>query len=184
LNEHIRPEGRVNLRAVISDVVDSLSPQAAAKSIKIETDIADDIHEVTGARDELIQVVQNLVDNAVKYGAAGGRVVIHAGNAQDSGRVASYVSVEDFGEGIAREHLPRLTERFYRIDVQRSRQTGGTGLGLAIVKHIVNRHRGWLSIESTIDQGSTFTVFLPQARSGEANNGAETLLPRLSQPAA
>jgi two-component system, OmpR family, phosphate regulon sensor histidine kinase PhoR len=108
-------------------------------------------------------VVQNFVDNAIKYGGSGGRISIRAGNAAESeSRRASFVAVQDFGEGIAREHLPRLTERFYRVDVQRSRQTGGTGLGLAIVKHIVNRHRGWLAIESTIGAGSTFTVFLPQ----------------------
>ncbi|MFZ1988856.1 MAG: ATP-binding protein [Alphaproteobacteria bacterium] len=167
LNEHIRPEGRVSLPSVLRDVSDSLAPQAAARNVKLETVIEPGVIDVIGARDELIQVVQNLVDNAIKYGASGGRIIITAGNAGESeARKSSFVSVRDFGEGIAREHIPRLTERFYRIDVQRSRQTGGTGLGLAIVKHIVNRHRGTLSIESALGEGSTFTVILPQVAQG------------------
>jgi two-component system phosphate regulon sensor histidine kinase PhoR len=163
LNEHIRPEGRVSLPSILRDVTDSLAPQAAARNVKLETVIEPGVIDVVGARDELIQVVQNLVDNAIKYGGSGGRIVITAGNAGESeARKSSFVAVRDFGEGIAREHIPRLTERFYRIDVQHSRKTGGTGLGLAIVKHIVNRHRGTLSIESSPGEGSTFTVILPQ----------------------
>jgi len=170
LNEHVRPEHAVDLGGVVRDVLDALAPQVAARGVELEVEIAPDLPPVAGERDELIQVVQNLVDNALKYG--GGRVVIRAGAAAPSdadvrhGR-ANFVAVQDFGDGIARAHLPRLTERFYRVDVQRSRQTGGTGLGLAIVKHIVNRHRGWMSIESQLGEGSTFTVFLPWAEGGE-----------------
>ena len=186
LNEHVRPEGRVSLTSVLRDVADSLAPLAATRRVKLETVVEPGTIDVVGARDELIQVVQNLVDNAIKYGANGGRIVITAGNAGDSeARKSSFVSVRDFGEGIAREHIPRLTERFYRVDVQRSRQTGGTGLGLAIVKHIINRHRGTLSIESASGEGSTFTVILPQVEEGLPEKGIEStsIAPRLAQSA-
>ncbi|MFO1187418.1 MAG: ATP-binding protein [Alphaproteobacteria bacterium] len=177
LNEHVRPETAVALGGVVRDVLDALAPQAAARSVKLESEIAPDLPPVLGERDELVQVIQNLVDNAIKYGVSGGRVLVKvaravpvAGEARRG--AANYVVVQDFGEGIAREHLPRLTERFYRVDVQRSRQTGGTGLGLAIVKHIVNRHRGWMSIESQPGEGATFTVFLPWARQQVAQSDA------------
>jgi two-component system phosphate regulon sensor histidine kinase PhoR len=123
--------------------------------------------EVPGDRDELAQVFQNLVDNAIKYGRAGSEIKVaattgarpsHGGDATQNPFVS--IAVRDHGEGVAREHLPRLTERFYRVDTARSREMGGTGLGLAIVKHILNRHRGFLDIESTPGTGSVFTVFL------------------------
>jgi two-component system phosphate regulon sensor histidine kinase PhoR len=183
LNEHVRPENEVKLADVTRDVLDALAPQAAARLVTVTSEIAPDMPPVSGERDELIQVVQNLVDNAIKYGASGRRILVRVGCAEPSegearrGR-ANFVAVQDFGEGIAREHLPRLTERFYRIDVQRSRQTGGTGLGLAIVKHIVNRHRGWMSIESQPGEGATFTVFLPWADSVPALR----LVPSTPQP--
>jgi two-component system, OmpR family, phosphate regulon sensor histidine kinase PhoR len=187
LNEHITPEGRVSLAGVVGDVFDGLSQQAATRKVRLEAEIDDATIDVVGARDELHQVVQNLVDNAIKYGASGGRIAVRVGNAgPGEARPASFVAVQDFGEGIAREHLPRLTERFYRIDVQRSRQTGGTGLGLAIVKHIVNRHRGWLSIESAQGEGSTFTVFLPQvtrAAAAEPPEPAQEPPQRIAQTA-
>ncbi len=113
--------------------------------------------KVAGQKDELVQVFQNLIENALKYGHEGTEVTV---TARDNGG-AAVVSVRDRGEGIAREHLPRLTERFYRVDTARSRKLGGTGLGLAIVKHIVSRHRGQLTIESQLGSGSTFTVQLP-----------------------
>ena len=102
---------------------------------------------------------QNLIENAIKYGGEGSTVRVSATVADSM----ACISVIDQGEGIAREHLPRLTERFYRVDTARSRELGGTGLGLAIVKHIANRHRGELTIESESGQGSTFTVTLPMA---------------------
>jgi two-component system phosphate regulon sensor histidine kinase PhoR len=110
----------------------------------------------------LTQVLQNLLDNAVKYGREGGTVRLDVAVAPP-GRTGVVVTVADQGAGIPREHLPRLTERFYRVDTGRSRAAGGTGLGLAIVKHIVNRHRGQLSIESEEGVGTTVTVWLPQA---------------------
>jgi two-component system, OmpR family, phosphate regulon sensor histidine kinase PhoR len=123
---------------------------------------------VLGDRDELAQVFQNLVDNGIKYGRSGSEITVaaaatgvrpsHGSDGGDSPFVS--VAVHDCGDGIAREHLPRLTERFYRVDTARSREMGGTGLGLAIVKHILNRHRGFLDIESTPGTGSVFTVFL------------------------
>jgi two-component system phosphate regulon sensor histidine kinase PhoR len=121
-----------------------------------------------GDKDELYQVVQNLIDNAIKYGRPHTAVMVQlgtrrAGPGEPGPSPAVVLSVKDHGEGIAREHIPRLTERFYRVDVKRSRAIGGTGLGLAIVKHIVNRHRGRLVIESQVDEGSTFNVHLPLA---------------------
>ena len=117
-----------------------------------------------GDRDELVRLFENLIENALKYGAAGKRVDIKLAPATaEDGEPEAQVSVRDYGPGIAPEHLPRLTERFYRVDVRESRDQGGTGLGLALVKHILNRHRGRLSIESTPGAGATFTVHLPAA---------------------
>ena len=125
-----------------------------------------------GDRDELAQLFQNLLDNAIKYGRIRTEIAVAAEAASDAaanGGPARFVSVavRDQGDGIAREHLPRLTERFYRVDTARSREMGGTGLGLAIVKHIVNRHRGFLRIESTQGTGSVFTVSLHPYAVGE-----------------
>jgi two-component system, OmpR family, phosphate regulon sensor histidine kinase PhoR len=116
---------------------------------------------VLGDRDELVRLFENLVENALKYGTAGKRVdvALAPGNATE-GEPEVQVSVRDYGPGIAPEHLPRLTERFYRVNVRESRDQGGTGLGLALVKHILNRHRGRLTIESTPGEGATFTVHL------------------------
>ena len=105
----------------------------------------------------------NLVENGIKYGHAGGRVEIDIQPLQGELSDDLALSIRDFGHGIAAEHLPRLTERFYRVDASASRESGGTGLGLAIVKHIVNRHRGRLLIESEKGQGSVFRVILPRA---------------------
>ena len=132
---------------------------------------------VTGERDELIQLFQNLIHNAIKYGKAGGHVWITLTSAASQGGrgTGSMVSarVRDDGEGIASDAIPRLTERFYRVDVKRSREKGGTGLGLAIVKHIVNRHQGRLTIESRAGEGSSFTILLPSA---PADGGVTELL--------
>jgi two-component system phosphate regulon sensor histidine kinase PhoR len=131
------------------------------------------VGRAVGDDEELTQVFQNLIDNAVKYGRPGTPVQVSAERITDAVEIKTHlpsarqakamiaISVRDQGEGIAREHLPRLTERFYRVDAARSRDMGGTGLGLAIVKHIVNRHRGSLEIESTPGEGSIFTVYLP-----------------------
>lgn len=118
-----------------------------------------------GDRDELLRLMENLVENAIKYGKPGGEVVI----AVETGESEASFSVRDDGPGIAPEHLPRLTERFYRVDTAASREAGGTGLGLAIVKHIVLRHRGRLTIESKPGEGATFKAILPRFEAGHAN---------------
>jgi len=123
---------------------------------------------VTGERDELVQLFQNLVHNAIKYGRENGEVRVTLRQMAATGRRSPetqiLASVKDDGEGIPPEAIPRLTERFYRVDVKRSRERGGTGLGLAIVKHIVNRHNGRMQIESRPGEGSTFTIILPAAK--------------------
>jgi two-component system phosphate regulon sensor histidine kinase PhoR len=117
---------------------------------------------VLGDRDELIRALENLVENALKYGAAGKRVDVTLSRAQTrAGAPEARIAIRDFGPGIAPEHLPRLTERFYRVDVADSRSQGGTGLGLSLVKHVLNRHGGRVSIESVPGQGATFTMHLP-----------------------
>jgi two-component system phosphate regulon sensor histidine kinase PhoR len=162
MDEHTRPRGRVAVAQVLQRVKDTLSMKAAARNMRIELDIPDTVDPMQGDADQLTQVFQNLIDNALKYGRDGTTVDV-AVSRQENGDLA--ISVADHGDGIAREHLPRLTERFYRVDAARSRQLGGTGLGLAIVKHIVNRHRGHLSVDSKIGEGSRFTVTLPTDRS-------------------
>ena len=164
VNEHIRPKGRVRLANIIADVTDSVQIKAAKKSIAIATELPEDLPDVAGDSDELHEVFQNLIENAVKYGAADSPITISArpiGVLTETGTAGVEVAVQDCGDGIAAEHLPRLTERFYRADKGRSRAMGGTGLGLAIVKHILNRHRGRLAIDSQVGQGSTFRVQLP-----------------------
>jgi signal transduction histidine kinase/predicted MFS family arabinose efflux permease len=168
LNEHVRPAGSVNLGDVVEEVATSATPQAHAANIQLEIVEPTSLPNVAGDREELLQVVHNLIDNAIKYGRPQTMVTLELGtrraNPGEAGpSPAVYLAVRDRGEGVAREHIPRLTERFYRVDVRRSRAIGGTGLGLAIVKHIVNRHRGRLAIDSTVGEGSTFTVFLPLA---------------------
>ena len=140
-------------------------PQIAARRMTLQLDIARDMPPISGDEDQLEQVLQNLLDNAVKYGRDAGAVRIAANPAPPGRplppRPGIAISVADDGHGIARAHIPRLTERFYRADKHRSRAVGGTGLGLAIVKHIVSRHRGQLAFDSTEGVGTTVTVWLP-----------------------
>jgi two-component system phosphate regulon sensor histidine kinase PhoR len=164
LNEHNPPAGEVDVVTIVREAAAALGPLAQSDRIGIK--IAP--HEalpVVGDRDELTQVFQNLMHNAIKYGREGSEVRVRFGRTpaptRRDGAGQVFVAVEDEGEGIPREAIPRLTERFYRVDVKRSRERGGTGLGLAIVKHIVNRHQGRLQIESTPGVGSIFTVSLP-----------------------
>lgn len=159
LNEHTPPRGQVDLLALVRAVVDGAQLEAKGKEIDIRVVAPDTLKPVQGEADELTQIVQNLLDNAMKYGGPGKPVTLTLKGA--GGGVM--LSVRDQGPGIAREHLPRLTERFYRVDTARSRALGGTGLGLAIVKHIVNRHRGTLTIDSVVGEGTTFAVALPAA---------------------
>ena len=128
--------------------------------MKIELAVAAGLPGAIGDHDELTIVFQNLIDNAIKYAKPSTVVRVAA---ESDGQGSVFVAVSDEGDGIPAAHLPRLTERFYRVDTARSRQLGGTGLGLAIVKHVVNRHRGRLDIRSTPGKGSTFTVTLPAA---------------------
>jgi two-component system phosphate regulon sensor histidine kinase PhoR len=158
MNEHTAPDAAVDLENVIGAVIDLLTPQARERDISIQTRLESLTGPVTGAQDELVQLFQNLIENAIKYARKGSAVHIEADTDTAAGAVT--VSVIDQGDGIANEHLARLTERFYRIDTARSRELGGTGLGLAIVKHIVNRHRGDLAISSVEGEGSTFAVTL------------------------
>ncbi|QBX38971.1 PAS domain-containing protein [Brevundimonas sp. S30B] len=187
LNEHIPPSGRVRLERAAGDVVDAVSVLLRERdvSIRLHRDPADP--DIVGERDEIVQVIQNLVDNAVKYSPSGGEVEItlRSGLDGDAAAAANWagaarlslvapdhepfqryaaVTVRDFGPGMAREHLPRLTERFYRVEGQKSGERSGTGLGLAIVKHIVNRHGGGLMVESVKGEGAAFTAWFPMSR--------------------
>ena len=162
LIEHQAPSGSVHLHALLTRLVAGFEPRLQERSVKLDLRIPHDLPSVTGDADQLAQVVQNLLDNAVKYGRVGGTVQLSLAAAVRP-RLGVLLTVSDEGAGIPREHLPRLTERFYRVDTGRSRAAGGTGLGLAIVKHIVNRHRGQLSIDSEEGIGTTVSVWLPQA---------------------
>ena len=162
LNAHLRPEKEVDLVGIIRQVADGLQPLAQERSVAIDITGATSPLVVLGERDEMIRVFENLVENALKYAASGKRVAIElACPAATAGEPEARVAIRDYGPGIAPEHLPRLTERFYRVDVAESRAQGGTGLGLALVKHILNRHGGRLTIESALGHGATFTVHLP-----------------------
>lgn len=162
LREHMPPRGTVSVSGLVKDVVDAIAPIAERDKVTIDVAMSDDLPMIRGDWDELLQVVQNLVDNAVKYGQSGGRVEISAdridGSADSSVGTCVELKVRDFGPGIPREQIPRLTERFYRIDVATSRERGGTGLGLAIVKHILNRHNTELRCDSVVGEGATFSV--------------------------
>ncbi|MEM9970312.1 MAG: ATP-binding protein [Pseudomonadota bacterium] len=162
--ERIRPDTEVDLAALARAAVTTLSPLADDNGIALTTAGLDRCVLVSGDADQLSQVATNLIENAIKYSGDGSEVYVEVagGLAQPPlvGPVAM-LRVSDTGEGFDAIHIPRLTERFYRVDSHRSREMGGTGLGLAIVKHIVNRHRGRLKVESTPGKGATFQVFLP-----------------------
>jgi len=176
LTEHQAPSDHVNLAALLTRLVAAYQPRLAETAAKLEMHVARDLPPVIADADQLAQVLQNLLDNAVKYGRPDGTVRLSAQPATAGDRWPAQPGVElavaDQGIGIAREHLPRLTERFYRVDKGRSRAVGGTGLGLAIVKHIVNRHRGQLLIESEEGVGTTVSVWLPQASPAPAPAGS------------
>lgn len=154
---HVVPQGRVDLSALAREMVDNLRPMAARADARLQVD-APRPTEVIGERDELVRAVENLIENAIKYGGAG-PIDIVVDTHDGMGRLR----VRDYGPGIAARHIPRLTERFYRVDTRESRAKGGTGLGLAIVKHIVARHRGRLAVDSSPGAGATFTITCPLA---------------------
>jgi two-component system phosphate regulon sensor histidine kinase PhoR len=184
LNEHIRPSDEVDLVLTITDVMDALAPQARDAGVAFEADLGSRGGAVVvGDRDQIVQVAQNLIDNAVKYAGRGGKVRVelergvtaeaavtlkkpHAARLSlltpdHSGDRYAALRITDSGPGLKREHLPRLTERFYRVEGQKSGERLGTGLGLAIVKHIMNRHQGGLAVESAEGEGATFLVYFP-----------------------
>lgn len=194
LNEHVRPLEDVDLAAALLDVVDALAPLARDKGVALEVEApARGLVTITGDRDQVIQVAQNLVDNALKYSAQGGRIRILlnsdlsaeacvASRLPQAARMSlltpdhgperfAALCVVDAGPGMEREHLPRLTERFYRVEGQKSGEKLGTGLGLAIVKHIMNRHRGGLAVESRPGHGTAFTAYFPLARGNSEPEG-------------
>ncbi len=200
LIEHIRPSGRIDLTTAVLDVIDGLSPQASQRDVSFDLDLPPaGMAIAVGDRDQIVQVAQNLIENAIKYTTPGGLVSVTVEQDVDARSAAApreaghahlslltpdrtpdqrYIAlrVRDSGAGIARNHLPRLTERFYRVEGQKARERPGTGLGLAIVKHIINRHRGGMAVESALGAGSAFTVYVPTPN--------ETETPSPPQPAA
>ncbi len=160
MRAHSRPTERVDLVNVLKNVCDAMQPLAAEHSVVLSVDAPEGPVEIRGDRDELVQLVQNLVENAIRYGASGGRVDV-ALELQPGDQPLAAIRVRDYGPGIAAEHIPRLTERFYRVDVGASREMKGTGLGLAIVKHLLTRHQGRMEVESRPGEGACFSVFLP-----------------------
>lgn len=170
MNANTLPTEKVDIRSLLENAVRQMEWNAKERNIVIETNVAKRLPKVTGDYNELLQVFSNLLGNAIKYGSGDSTITVTAKISTvipkdainyRALQKALAISVEDRGEGIPPEHIPRLTERFYRVDTGRSRKIGGTGLGLAIVKHILKRHQGALNIESTLGKGSVFTVYLP-----------------------
>ncbi len=161
LTEHQAPSGRADVALVARAEADAMAPILATRRATLALELNDATAEPADA-DQVAQIIRNLLDNAIRHGRDGGTIRLHVAPARAAdGRQGVTISVTDDGPGIPREHLPRLTERFYRVDKGRARNAGGTGLGLAIVKHIVNRHRGTLGIDSEEGLGTTFRVWLP-----------------------
>ena len=163
MRAHVAPSGEVDVGAICHHVIDALTPMAGELGVEISLKVPESPAIVTGDRDELIQVMENLIENACKYGQSGKKVDV-AVKVEEGGAIVA--TVRDYGPGIERQHVPRLTERFYRVDVDSSRAKKGTGLGLAIVKHILTRHRARLVVTSEPGQGSTFGVRFPAPNLG------------------
>jgi two-component system phosphate regulon sensor histidine kinase PhoR len=157
----VAPDEMVLLDDVVESAAANVSHLRGAAQCQLVVDVAPDLPAIRGDRSQMLQVVDNLLSNAVRYGSAGPGSKIRL-TVSRSGHWIN-ITVTDYGPGIPREHLPRITERFYRVDPARSRESGGTGLGLAIVKHIVERHRGTLEIKSTVGEGTSVSVRLPTA---------------------
>mgnify|MGYP001046252718 CR=1 FL=1 len=162
LTAHVRPEAKVDLLVILRQVIDGLEVLANERGVAIETQFPQAPVFIAGDVEELLRVFENLIENGLKYGASGGKVTVSlTQSAPEESLGEVRVTVRDYGPGIAPEHLPRLTERFYRTDVSDSRARGGTGLGLSLVKHIVSRHGGRLLIESVFGEGAAFVVCFP-----------------------
>src|SRR5438309_2709144 len=169
LSAHVRPDTLVDIVPIIRQVADGLEPLAHERQVVVDINLPDAAILIAGDREELLRLFENLIENALKYGASGGKIIVTLTQAiSGEGIPEVRVMVRDFGPGIAPEHLPRLTERFYRVDVGDSRAQGGTGLGLSLVKHILNRHRGRLLIESVPKNGAVFTACFPQTKTPSA----------------
>ena len=172
MHVHVQPRGIVDINEVVNFVVQAMEPVARSAGTVLDYRRYGTPARVRGDREELVQVVQNLVENAIKYGKDGGRAAVsitrEAPLRGGPGRFA--ITVTDDGQGIPPEHLPRLTERFYRVSAMASREKGGTGLGLAIVKNVITRHRGELRIASQLGEGSTFTVLLDEISNDTLRN--------------
>ena len=166
MNEHSRPLDLLDIADVLRSVAHLLASKANDLGKELVLELPSEPIIIAGEKDQLIQVFTNLVDNALKYGREDSKVTVRLKEVEKFARI----SVIDQGEGIPTEHLPRLTERFYRVDSDRSRQLGGTGLGLAIVKHIVSRHRGQLEIDSVVGKGSVFAIKLPLSSAEPVGN--------------
>ncbi|KKB13082.1 hypothetical protein VE25_03795 [Devosia geojensis] len=161
MHQHMRPTGEIDLVALLREVCEGLETQARDAGVAIDFTVNAESAVLTGDRGQLYEVFENLIDNAIKYGAGGGKVEVVLAAASRPG-YAHLVTVTDHGPGVAEEHVPRLTERFYRVDAESSRKKKGTGLGLAIVKHIVSRHRGLMTIRSRPGEGMRVEVLLPR----------------------
>ncbi|MGL5448091.1 MAG: ATP-binding protein, partial [Rhabdaerophilum sp.] len=158
MNAHIQPSEPIDMRPLVLHLYDVLGGLAAERKVKLEHELSENVDVVVaGDRDELLRLGENLIENAIKYGGSGGKVQVKVWREGED----VMLTVRDFGPGIAPEHLPRLTERFYRINTEESRIQGGTGLGLAICKHIVTRHRGRMEIESLDRVGTMTRIILP-----------------------
>ena len=157
----VSPDERVDLEEIVASALSSAGNGRNRNSVEFKTSLAPDLPPVRGDRAQLLQVLDNLISNAVRYGCDKPGAVVDIA-AERSGQWV-VLTVTDHGPGISRDHLPRVTERFYRVDPARSRESGGTGLGLAIVKHIIERHRGALELRSTVGVGTSVSVRLPVA---------------------
>lgn len=190
LNEHVPPADRADLEDIVREAIDAIAPIARDRGVQVVVHSDGSAPAVIGDRFQLVQVAQNLIDNAVKYSPPGATLDIEIGVADSresaaeragrrwpdaartslltppplAGRSYAYLRVTDGGPGIPRRYLPRLSERFFRVEREQGAEKAGTGLGLAIVKHIVNRHRGGFVVESEPGRGSTFAVYFEQVR--------------------
>ena len=162
LRQHVKPTTTADLKLILGEVVEGLQIQAADANLEVSLTLPDEPVVISGDREELYEAFENLVDNAIKYGGDGKAVEITLAQVTSHSGFDFVVNIIDSGVGIAEEHVPRLSERFYRVDAETSRKKKGTGLGLAIVKHILNRHGGQMTIRSKVGVGTNVEILLPK----------------------